>query len=147
MTQKPTFEQFQVFPQVFKWSLLSILIGLLAGSASAFFLISLDWVTHFRENHNWILFLLPLGGLAIGWIYHTIGKSVEAGHHLLLEEIHDPKSIIPFRMTLLVLAGTLATHIFGGSAGREGTAIQMGGSLADQLTQPLKLSREDRRIL
>ena len=94
-----------------------------------------------------MLFLLPVSRLAIGWIYHTVGKSVEAGNNLLLEEIHTPKSIIPLRMSALVLLGTLATHLFGGSAGREGTAVQMGGSLADQLTCPLKLSHEDRSIL
>lgn len=147
MIQKSSPQQFQVLQQVFKWALLSILIGLLAGTASAVFLISLDWTTRFREDHGWVLFLLPLAGLAIGWIYHTLGKSVEAGSNLLIEEIHTPKSVIPLRMALLVLAGTLATHFFGGSAGREGTAVQMGGSLADQLTHPLKLSREDRSTL
>ena len=140
-------EQLQILPQIFKWSLLSILVGLLAGTASAIFLVSLDWATAFRNNHTWIIFLLPLGGFAIGWIYHTLGKSVEAGNNLLLEEIHDPKNVIPLRMALLVLVGTLATHFLGGSAGREGTAVQMGGSLADQLTRPLNLSRDDRRIL
>jgi len=147
MTRHASPEQYQVLPQVFKWTLISILVGLLAGTASAVFLISLDWVTNFRENHAWMLFLLPLGGLAVGWIYHVAGKSVEAGNNLLLEEIHNPKSIVPLRMSALVLVGTLATHLFGGSAGREGTAVQMGGSLADQLTRPLKLSHEDRSIL
>lgn len=139
--------RFEIAQNVFRWALISILIGLLAGSASALFLVSLDKATSLRENHGWILFLLPLGGLLIGWVYHKIGKAVEGGNNLLLEEIHDPKSVIPLRMSLLVLAGTLATHLFGGSAGREGTAVQMGGSLADQLTTPLKLSPDDRRIL
>jgi len=143
MRNSSSAEQYQLLPQIFKWSLISILIGLLAGTASAVFLISLDRVTTFRENHPWMLFLLPLSGLAVGWLYHTIGKSVEAGNNLLLEEIHSPKSIIPLRMAALVLFGTLATHLFGGSAGREGTAVQMGGSLADQLTRPLKLSHEE----
>ncbi len=139
--------RFEIAQNVFRWTLISILIGLLAGSASALFLVALDHVTNLRESHSWILFLLPLGGLFIGWVYEKIGKSIEAGNNLLLEEIHSPKSIIPLRMALLVLFGTLATHLFGGSAGREGTAVQMGGSLADQLTTPLKLSPDDRRIL
>ncbi|HRK62592.1 MAG TPA: voltage-gated chloride channel family protein [Candidatus Omnitrophota bacterium] len=147
MTQSPLSARAEIARSLFRWSLISILIGLLAGSASALFLTALDRATALRENHGWLLFLLPLGGLFIGWIYHKIGKSVEAGNNLLLEEIHTPKSIVPLRMALLVLFGTLATHLFGGSAGREGTAIQMGGSLADQLTQPLKLSPDDRRIL
>lgn len=137
----------QLLQRLFHWSLISILIGLLAGSASALFLASLDWATATRENHSWIFFLLPLGGLLIGWVYHTIGKTVESGYTLLLEEIHTPKQTLPLRMALLILAGTIATHFFGGSAGREGTAVQMGASLSDQLTKPFNLSRDDRRIL
>lgn len=147
MSKSSLSNRLETAQNVFRWALISILIGLLAGSASALFLVSLDQATNLRENHGWILFLLPLCGLFIGWVYHKIGKAVESGNNLLLEEIHDPKSTVPLRMALLVLFGTLATHLFGGSAGREGTAVQMGGSLADQLTKPLKLSPDDRRIL
>ena len=79
--------------------------------------------------------------------HHRFGRSVDRGNNLILDEIHDPKATVPFRMAPLVLFGTLATHLFGGSAGREGTAVQMGGSLADQLAGPFRLSREERRIL
>lgn len=147
MTQSPLSARAEVAQNLFRWSLISILIGLLAGSASALFLVTLDRATTLRENHGWMLFLLPLSGLLIGWVYHKIGKSVEAGNNLLLEEIHDPKKAVPLRMAFLILIGTITTHLFGGSAGREGTAVQMGGALADQLTAPFKLSREDRRIL
>lgn len=141
------FEQFEVFPQVIKWLIVSACVALLSGTASAFFLASLDWVTHWRESHVLITAFLPAAGFFIGWVYHRVGKDVEAGHNLLLDEIHDPKSIIPFRMAPLVLFGTIATHFFGGSAGREGTAVQMGGSLADQLTRLFPLNAKDRRIL
>lgn len=140
-------EQFQLLPQVIKWLVISLVVAFLSGTASAFFLASLDWVTEWRESHLFIIALLPIGGFIIGWIYHRIGKSVESGHNLLLDEIHDPKSVVPLRMAPLILLGTIATHFFGGSAGREGTAVQMGGSLADQLTKPFRLSPEDRRIL
>ncbi len=140
-------EQVQLFPQFIKWALISSIAAILAGTASAFFLAWLDWVTEWREAHLYIIAFLPLGGFAMGWIYHKIGKSVEAGSNLLIDEIHDPKNVIPLRMAPLVLIGTLATHFFGGSAGREGTAVQMGGALADQLTKPFRLTPEDRRIL
>lgn len=130
-----------------KWPLLAIIIGIVTGSASAFFLTSLDWVTNWRENHLWIIALLPLGGLAIGLMYHYFGESVVKGNNLLLEELHKPKQIIPFRMAPLVLFGTLATHLFGGSAGREGTAVQMGGAIADQFSRFFKLSGSDRQII
>jgi len=130
-----------------KWLLVACLIGVLIGSVSAFFLVALQWVTDYREANVWIISLLPLGGLAIGLTYHYFGASVVKGNNLLLEELHTPKNIIPFRMAPLVLFGTLVTHLFGGSAGREGTAVQMGGAIADQFTRVFKLEDDDRKIL
>lgn len=130
-----------------QWLLLATCIGCITGSASAFFLTSLNWVTNWRENHIWIIALLPLGGFSVGLMYHYLGKSVVKGNNLLLEELHSPKQIIPFRMAPLVLFGTLATHFFGGSAGREGTALQMGGAIADRFTHYFKLSVTDRQIV
>lgn len=130
-----------------KWLLLILAIGFLTGCASAFFLIALNWATNWREAHTWIIALLPLGGLIIGLTYHYYGNSVVKGNNLLLEELHTPKQIIPFKMAPLVLFGTLATHLFGGSAGREGTAVQMGGAIADRFTHWFKLSNTDRQII
>ncbi|MCG9893045.1 MAG: voltage-gated chloride channel family protein [Thermosynechococcaceae cyanobacterium MS004] len=121
--------------------------GILCGTASAVLLASLELATDWREAHHWMIALLPLGGLLSGLIYHYFGQSVEAGNNLLLEEIHDPKQSIPLRMPPLVLLGTVMTHLFGGSAGREGTALQMGASLADQFARILQLKESDRRIL
>ncbi|PZR23006.1 MAG: chloride channel protein [Flavobacterium psychrophilum] len=130
-----------------KWLLLSLIIGAIIGSASAFFLTSLNWVTNWRESHVWVIAFLPLGGLAVGIIYHYFGSRVVKGNNLILEEYQSPKKIIPFRMAPLVLFGTLITHFFGGSAGREGTAVQMGGAIADQFTGFLKLKESDRKII
>ena len=134
-----------------RWIPLATLTGILAGTASAFLLASLDWATRLREAHKGIILLLPLAGLLVGWLYTYFGSSVERGNNLILDEIHAeadaPNGVIPFRMTPLILAGTIITHLFGGSAGREGTAIQTGASLADQLSIPLRLSRSNRRIL
>lgn len=140
-------EQIPIFTHLVKWLLLSLLIGALAGSASAFFLVSLDWATNWRESNLWIIALLPIGGLIIGLTYHYFGSSVVKGNNLLLEEFHSPKKVIPFRMAPLVLFGTIATHFFGGSAGREGTAVQMGGAIADQFTRWFGLKPHDRKIL
>jgi H+/Cl- antiporter ClcA len=134
-------------PYLLKWLAISLLVGTLAGSASALLLASLEWATVTREKHLWMIALLPLAGFAVGLMYKYIGHSVEAGNNLLLDEIHDPKATIPFRMTPLVLLGTFLSHLFGGSAGREGTALQTGASLADQLTRPLRLVPLDRRVL
>lgn len=132
---------------IIKWLILSLATGILAGSASAFFLVSLDWVTDMRETHLWIISLLPIGGLIIGLTYHYWGSDVVKGNNQLLEEFHDPKQVIPLKMAPMVLFGTLVTHLFGGSAGREGTAVQMGAAISDQFSPMLKLNREDRQIL
>ena len=141
---------FQFLPSVIylgKWILICLVLGAVAGSISAFFLWSLNWATDWRESHLWIIALLPVGGFIVGLSYHLYGNSVVKGNNLLLEEFHSPKKIIPFRMAPLVLFGTVVTHFFGGSAGREGTAVQIGGAVADRFTGILKLSKRDRRIV
>lgn len=130
-----------------KWLLLSLPIGFFIGSVSAFFLWSLDWATVYREAHVWLIALLPLGGLIVGLTYHYYGESVVKGNNLLIEEFNEPKKIIPLRMAPLVLFGTLVTHLFGGSAGREGTAVQMGGAIADRFTKWFCLPDADRKII
>ena len=134
-------------PYAIKWCLIAALVALLSGSASALFLFALDLATRTREAHPWLLWLLPLAGFAVGWIYLHTGRSVEAGNNLLIDEIHDPAKVVPLRMAPLVLVGTVVSHLFGASVGREGTAVQMGGALADQLTHVFRLRPEDRRIL
>ena len=118
-----------------RWLLLTVAVAALAGTASAGFLVSLDWVTGWREAHPWALAGLPLGGLLVGWAYYRFGGRAGRGTNLILEEIHDPRETVPLRLVPLVLGGTLLTHLLGGSAGREGTAVQMGGALADQLSR------------
>lgn len=130
-----------------QWLLLALLIGVAAGSASAFFLVSLDWVTKFRELQPEIIWLLPIGGLFIGLVYHYYGQSVVAGNNLILQEYDQPKRTIPLKMAPFVLMGTLITHLFGGSAGREGTAVQMGATIADQFTRVFKLETIDRKTI
>lgn len=132
---------------VAQWLLLASGVAVLAGSASAFFLFALDWATDTHGTHRWLIWLLPLAGFAVGWVYLRYGQSVEAGNNLLIDEIHDPKKVVPLRMAPLVLAGTVVSHLFGASVGREGTAVQMGAALADQLTHLFKLRPPDRRIL
>jgi H+/Cl- antiporter ClcA len=118
-----------------KWFLLCVLIGVLSGCASAFFLVSLEWVTQYREHHNGIIWLLPMGGLCIGLLYHFYGSEVVKGNNVLLEEYENPQKTIPLKMAPMILVTTLITHLFGGSAGREGTAVQMSGAIADQFNR------------
>ena len=143
----PFADQFRLLRDLLRWIPLASAAGILAGTASAILLASLALATSLRERHLWLILLLAPAGWCVGLMYKLFGQSVEGGNNLILEETHDPQSVIPLRMTPLILIGTFITHLFGGSAGREGTAIQTGASLADQLTRPLRLPGEDRRIL
>ncbi len=147
MKHSKRIEQIDLLPYMAKWLCLSVVVAILAGSASALFLFSLEWATGIRLEHRWLIWLLPLAGFMVGWVYLRIGQQVEAGNNLLIDEIHDPKKVIPLRMAPLVLLATVISHLFGASVGREGTAVQMGGALADQLTRVFHLRREDRRVL
>jgi len=131
----------------FKWVLLGGAVGILAGTASAVFLITLAWATSTRIESPALVFLLPIAGFAVGWIYFRFAGTAVQGNNLVIEEVNANKAQIPFRMAPLVLFGTVMTHLFGGSAGREGTAIQMGASLADSLRRVLRLSPDDRRLI
>ncbi|MDB6025482.1 MAG: putative chloride channel voltage gated family protein [Verrucomicrobiales bacterium] len=137
----------QTLVQLLRWSVLIVPPAIFAGSASAFFLWSLDLVTHLRWQHEWLLFLLPVAGLLVGLVYHWIGRSVEGGTNLIIDQIHEPGGGVPSRMAPLVLFGTLVTHLFGGSAGREGTALQMGGSIASAFARFLRLEPATTRVV
>ena len=130
-----------------KWLLILLPMAAFVGSACALFLWSLDAVTYLRWQYAWLLFLLPVAGVAIGFVYHWIGRSVEGGNNLILDQIHTPGGGVPRRMAPLILFGTVVTHLFGGSAGREGTAIQMGGSIASGCGKLTRLEASAARIL
>jgi H+/Cl- antiporter ClcA len=130
-----------------KWLAVLLPMGAVIGSASAFFLWSLDALTRVRFDHPWLLWLLPVGGLAVGLLYHHCGKTAGGGNNLLIDEIHQPGAGVPRRMAPLILLGTLLTHLFGGSAGREGTALQMGGGIAATFARILKLDAASVRLL
>lgn len=127
--------------------LLAVAVALLAGSASALFLHALDWATATRLASPWLLAGLPLAGFAVGWAYLKLGGRSDGGNNLLIDEIHQPRQALPLRMAPLVLLATVLSHLFGASVGREGTAVQMGGALADQLARAFKLAREERPVL
>ncbi len=122
-------------------------VSALSGSLVALFLWLLDLVTNIRWQHLWLLYLLPLSGIAIHFLYKLWGKTAEAGNALIIDEIHSPGSGVPPRMAPLVLVTTIITHLFGGSAGREGTAVQIGGSMAALLGRWFALPADALRIL
>jgi H+/Cl- antiporter ClcA len=144
---KTHFEHIFITSHLLRWTLLVIPVSLTSGSLIAFFLWLLDKAILFRMVHPWLLFLLPLAGLAIYLLYKFMGKNSEGGNNLIMDEIHEPGGGVPARMAPMVLLTTIITHLFGGSAGREGTAVQIGGSLAQFFAKRFSLNREDMRML
>ena len=140
-------EQLRIGIHLIRWIVLGSASGVLAGLSSYVFLEGLDRVTSFRLDHGWLVWLLPVGGLVLGLAYHYLGGRAGQGNALLIEEIHQPTQWVPRRMAPMVLIGTWVTHLVGGSAGREGTALQMSGGLSDLLSRGLRLGPEDRRIM
>jgi H+/Cl- antiporter ClcA len=130
-----------------EWLSLGGLVGVACGLASGAFLIALERATAFREAHEIVIYTLPLAGLAIGLVYERWGASIKGGNNLVIDTIHEGRAQIPLRMAPMVFVGTVLTHLFGGSAGREGTAVQMGGSLADAIAHRVRLGPVARRQL
>jgi len=133
--------------QLFKWIVVILPVAISIGSMVALFLWLLTAAIHFRFNHNWLLFLLPLAGLLIHITYQSIGKSSEKGNNLILEEIQQEREGVPILMAPVILVTTVITHLFGGSAGREGTAVQIGGSIASLFGNWFKIKGADMGIL
>lgn len=144
---KYTFEQFNIAKELLRWTLLIFPVSISVGLLVAFFLRLLDIATKLRWQHMWLIFLLPVAGIFISWLYNQFGKEAAAGNNLIIDEIHQPGGGVPITMTPLILFTTVITHLFGGSAGREGTAVQMGGSIASLFAKWFKLVDEHKSVL
>ena len=144
---KYALEQFYIAKNLFRWTLLIFPVAISVGLLVALFLWLLDIATATRWQNMWLIFLLPFAGIIISWLYRYYGKNSDAGNNLIMDEIHKPGGGIPARMTPLILFTTVLTHVTGGSAGREGTAVQMGGSISALFSRWFKLHHERKRIL
>ncbi|MDB5118823.1 MAG: putative voltage-gated ClC-type chloride channel ClcB [Sphingobacteriales bacterium] len=147
MAENTTKEHYALLKHLIRWILLVLPIAIAIGSLVALFLWLLNAAIHFRFTHNWLLYLLPIAGLIIHFIYQSVGKSSEKGNNLILEELHQEGEGIPKRMAPIILITTVITHLFGGSSGREGTAVQIGGSIAAMFGKWFKLNRLDMRVI
>lgn len=127
---------------------LVIPVAVITGLIVAFFLWLLDFAIALRWNNPWLIYLLPLSGVVIKVLYQSYGKGTEAGNNLIINEIHDSTDEgVPLRMTPLIIFTTVFTHLFGGSAGREGTAVQIGGSISSYFSRKIKVSKSDNKVL
>ena len=121
-------------------------VGLLCGAVGAAFYHLVAWATAVREARPWLLYLLPLGGLAIVLCYRAAGMSTDRGTNAVLESAQAGRRA-PLRLTPLIILATTVTHLLGGSAGREGAALQIGGSMGGWLGEKLRLDAHSRRAM
>ncbi|MBP9087150.1 MAG: chloride channel protein, partial [Kofleriaceae bacterium] len=137
---------------------LGALVGVCVGLAAALFLYLLDHVTQIRVAHGWLVLGLPVAAAALVWSYLRFGATAGRGMAVILDEVATrdavaddvgqmPGATVPFRMAPMVMAGTLFTHLFGGSAGREGTAVQMGASLGSAVASVVGAPVAVRRLV
>ena len=128
---------------LFRWTLLAVCTGVLCGGIGTLFHLAVEWVTEQRTEHVWLLWLLPAAGIAITALYKATG-CVGKGTNDVLRAVQDGSSVTPWLVPAIFL-GTVLTHLCGGSAGREGAALQMGGSIGWNLGTLLHLKDYDRR--
>lgn len=130
-----------------KWVFIGSIVGTLTGTAATLFLKSLELATDLRINNPLLLFLLPIGGAFVSFIYSKYGKNSSKGNNLIIDKINENGDNIPLRMAPLVFLGTFITHLFGGSAGREGTGVQIGASISEGIGRLFKLDKIDTKII
>lgn len=129
-----------------KWIVISAIVGLIGGVTGSLFHLSIDFATGLRQKNNWLILLLPIGGLFIAFLYRLFCKKGKIDTNLVIESIRTEKPI-PFVMAPLIFVSTVITHLLGGSAGREGAALQLGGSLGYALGRVFRLKQRDKHII
>ena len=129
-----------------KWLFCALLTGGVCGLLGTAFHYSIRYATGLRADHGWLLYLLPLAGLVIVALYRLCGIAHDEGTNLVLNSIRTQNEI-PLKMTPLIFIGTVLTHLCGGSAGREGAALQIGGSIGTALGRLVRLDEKDLHII
>lgn len=140
-------EQAEAARYLAKWAVVLTPVAVVTGSIAALFLWSLEEATKLRFEHGWLLWLLPLAGVGVAYAYHLFGRELEGGNNLVVDRIHEPGAGIPSRIVPLIFAGTVISHLFGASVGREGTAVQMGGGVASAFNRVFRFGEGDLQTL
>lgn len=126
----------------FKWVFISVVTGLIGGFIGGVFHMSVNAATQFRQTHNFVILFMPIAGLLIMWLYHICGYDNDGGTNLIINSVRT-KDHVPLRIAPLIFISTVFTHLTGGSAGREGAALQLGGSIGNSIGELFRVKKED----
>lgn len=126
--------------------LIAVLIGLICGAVSSAFYYAFIWATDLRTTYPWLLWLLPVVGIVIVLFYRVCHMERDKGTNLVLTTVRE-KTTLPFRTAPLVFISTIITHLAGGSSGREGAILQIGGSISATIGRLLRLDENGLRII
>jgi len=129
-----------------RWGLAAVVTGLGVGMVGVAFHLAVDWATRTREEHDWLLLFLPVAGVVIVWLYHRLGVWKDGGTNLVLNAVRG-EAAMAFRTAPLIFVSSTLTHLCGGSSGREGAALQLGGAIASSVGRHLGMKEDDRRVL
>ncbi|MGE4214932.1 MAG: chloride channel protein [Anaerotignaceae bacterium] len=125
-----------------KWIAIAVIVGVVVGVVGVLFHFSIDYVTEFRQANTWVLFLLPIGGIFIAWLYKAMAAENDRGTNFVLVSIRSEENI-PIKTGPLIFISTVITHFVGGSAGKEGAALQLGSSISNKIGEVMKLDGND----
>ena len=128
-----------------KWGILSSLIGITGGLIGSMFGFGIKLAAQCFGTYGWLLYLLPVSGCLIVWLYHTFHEEGNRGTNMVLDSISSDANITPATAPLIFVS-TILTHLTGGSAGREGAALQLGGSIGSMIGKMLRLDERDLKI-
>lgn len=128
-----------------KWTLIALLLGGIGGLLGGAFSRGIGFVTAWRQSHDWMLYLMPVGGLLIVWLYHVLRQEKHRGTNAIIDAVLHGEDVSIWTAPLIFIT-TLITHAVGGSAGREGAALQLGGTIGSVVGRNLKLDEKDRRV-
>lgn len=129
-----------------RWLILSLTAGLLIGGIGSLFALCMTEATGLRSRYPWIMFFLPVGGVVIVLLYRLFKYQNDRGTNMVIASIHA-EGEIPGKMAPMIFVSTVITHLVGGSAGREGAALQIGGSVGAVIGRVFKMNDTERRVL
>lgn len=142
-TMKKPLEENERF--LLKWTLIALIIGGTGGAVGACFAKAILWATSFRQENGWVFYLMPFAGVLIVWLYYILHETKNRGTNMVLDAVSSEQQVSPATGPLIFIS-TVLTHLVGGSAGREGAALQLGGSIGNLLAKPLKLEEREKKI-